>query len=261
MSSPRNFIARDSPAGAATVRPRWCAGCSSGVRWRAPLSTLKRRAGDAAMERLRHRDRRGVVLLADDHGRRHLHAGKRVAQVGAPEHAAGLGIGLHVVAQEDVDAMLHHVRMARAERIAEPARGLELDQRAEPGLHRLVGALGPLLGRLGAVPGGGVDEPERGRARRDRPPRRRARCSRPWRRRRPAPRASRHGRAGRRDRARTARPCRGRRACRTRRGRGSRRPAPRRRACSTSGAQKLRSMASEWTSTARGLPGPASCSV
>ena len=164
---------------------------------------------------------------------------------------AGLHIGRHVVAQEHVDAVLDDLRLLGAKCVAEPARGLELDQRRHPRRCGARPALGPLL-----------SAPRRrtrrwcrsGRARRcarDRPPRMRARCSRPSRRRQRAPSSSRHGRADRQDRVRTARRCTGLPACPIRHGRGNRRPSTGAWLASRSatGCQNRRSMASEWMST------------
>src|SRR5262249_3454397 len=61
-------------------------------------------------------------------------------------------------------AALDHLGTIGAERVAEPARGLELDQGGKARTHRLVGTLGPVLGGVRPVPGGGVDEAKRGRA-------------------------------------------------------------------------------------------------
>ena len=140
-----------------------------------------------------------------------------------------------------------------AEFVAEPARGLELDQRGEPLLHRLVGALGPVLRRLGAVPGGGVDQAERGGARRM--PRgegeRHHAAHRGAGDQRLVPAEMR--RACRRCRRRTARRCRARPACRRRHGRGSRRSRPRypSPAAPPPAARTARSIATECTSAAR----------
>ncbi len=112
------------------------------------------------MHRLGHGDWCRIVLVADDDGGGHGHARQFGAQVGRAQHAAGFDIGRHVVAQEYVDALPHHVGTPRAECVAEPARGLEFDQRRQSVLGGACAAFGPLLGGLRPVPSRGVDQAE-----------------------------------------------------------------------------------------------------
>ena len=85
--------------------------------------------------------------------------GSAAVEIAGAEHAAGFGIGLRLVGEEHLDAGVDHVLAACPERIGEPARGLELDERLETLGFGGRGALLPPVGSI--VAGGGIDEAER----------------------------------------------------------------------------------------------------
>ena len=119
------------------------------------------RIPDAGVHRLCHGERRGVVLFADDHGRRAGNPRQGRAQIGAAQHPAGFRIGREVIGKKHVDAVLDHGGMLCPECIAKPTADLELDEALQPFGQRPLGAFGPLHRRIGAVPRRGIDQTQR----------------------------------------------------------------------------------------------------
>jgi hypothetical protein len=83
--------------------------------------------GSQRAKRLRHRDRRGVVFLANDHRRRAGKVRQCDAQIVSAEHTAGLGIGQRIVGKKHVEAMANDFGMLLPERLTEPAGEPEID--------------------------------------------------------------------------------------------------------------------------------------
>src|SRR5262249_2927823 len=73
----------------------------------------------------------------------------------------GFGVAAYIVGEEHGDGLIDNRGIVVAERVAEPARLLETDQRREPFVERLLRPLGPLRGRFWSIPAGGVEQAER----------------------------------------------------------------------------------------------------
>src|SRR6185312_5880597 len=118
------------------------------------------RLADARVERLCHRRRCGIILLAHNDRCRARDRWQGRAKIIAAEHATGFRIGGNVVTEKHVDTALHDVFVLRPESVAEPARGLELDKSLHAFGFGLLSTLFPSLGCFGAIPRRGVDKAE-----------------------------------------------------------------------------------------------------
>ena len=94
----------------------------------------------------------------------HAQRGQEFSHIGVAEHLAGGGVAGRRVGEEHRHGGLDLGRLRGAERIAEPARDLECGERGEAFFNAGGAAFAPDLGCIGTVPGGGVDEGERGGA-------------------------------------------------------------------------------------------------
>ena len=121
------------------------------------------RAGDAAMQRLRHRDRRRIVLVADRDPRRHAQLRQRRRHVAGAEHAAGLRIGLARCSRRNTATLSSSTSLRLARKASVNQRVVwNSSSASRPLVSAVRGALLPLVG--GVVPGGGVEQAEPGGA-------------------------------------------------------------------------------------------------
>src|ERR1700733_9449301 len=85
----------------------------------------KRGPWHGSLDLLRHRDRRGVILLADDDTHRHPHRRLIVPEIRVAKHFASRAIAIDIVGKEYVYMGADDVRVRFAKGIADPAGGLK----------------------------------------------------------------------------------------------------------------------------------------
>src|SRR5579872_7562564 len=108
----------------------------------------------------RHRNRRCVILLSDDHAHWHPHRRLVVPKIGITKHLTGRAIAFDIIGKKYFHMRADHFRMRLQELFAHPARRLKGGHRPKSLAGGGRCALPPVLRRGRAIPCGAVDHRE-----------------------------------------------------------------------------------------------------